>query len=229
MSYTGFKLNTFGAADMTIFAYLRVSTADKGQTTDNQKKLLVDAGFAIDQFVSEDGVSGSKKAFERPAFSKMLAKMVAGDTMMVTAVDRLGRSASDVLNVIEELKTRGIKVRVTQFDSVDITSPMGKMIITCMAAMAEMEKNLLIERTKAGMARTKEQGTKLGRSLTIHPTVLSGMIQKKDGGWTLDQIAELYKVPRNTIHRNLKTWTGKVAEYEVEWNAREQQYAAKAA
>lgn len=213
---------------MTVFAYLRVSTDNKGQTTDNQKKQIIDSGFRVDEFVSEDGVSGSMKAFERPAFSEMYSRMQESDTLIIVAVDRLGRSASDILNVIEQFKDRGIKVVVLQFGNLDITSPTGKMIMTCMGAMAELERNMLIERTKAGMARTKSQGTKLGRPLAIHPAILAEMMEKKQQGVTYDVLAEYYEVPRITVIRNISKWTGKWDEYEQEWNVRQNQYSQKA-
>lgn len=214
---------------MTTYAYIRVSTDNKGQTTDNQRKLLLDAGFHVDEFISEDGVSGSKKAMARPAFSAMFARMKAGDTMLITAIDRLGRSASDVLEVVDTLKDMGVRVKVSQFDGIDLTSATGKLMLTMLAAVAEMERNLLVERTNAGLARTKEQGTKLGRSLTIKPEDLRAMHGMQAMGASLDKISEAFKVPRNTIHRNLKKWEGKLDEYAAEWAAREQQYAAKAA
>lgn len=213
---------------MAIYGYIRVSTEGKGQTTDNQKKLICDAGFAVTEFFSEDGVSGSIKATERPAFSRMLSKLSEGDTIIVTMVDRLGRSASDILNVVEDLKARGVKLRVMQFDGIDITSPTGKMILTCMAAMAELERNILIERTVAGLERTKAQGTKLGAPLTIKPEDLRSMFGMKAMGASLDKLADTFSIPRNTIYRNLKKWEGKMDEYVMEWNTREQQYAAKA-
>jgi DNA invertase Pin-like site-specific DNA recombinase len=214
---------------MAAYGYIRVSTEGKGQTTDNQRKLIVDAGFQVDEFFSEDGVSGSTKATERPAFSAMMSKAVEGDSIIVTMVDRLGRSASDILNVVEALKARGIRLRVLQFDGMDITSGMGKMVLTCMAAMAELEKNILVERTLAGLERTKAQGTKLGPPLTIAPAILRAMIRDREDGMTLDELQAKYNVPRNTIHRNLKKWAGKVGEYEQEWAVREAQYKLKAA
>lgn len=214
---------------MTTYAYIRVSTEGKGQTTDNQRKLIVDAGFQVDEFISEEGVSGSKKAFERPAFADMLSRTGEGDTVLVTAIDRLGRSASDVLNVVEELKARGIRVKVTQFDGIDLTSATGKLMLTMLAAVAEMERNLLIERTNAGIARTRVQGTKFGAPLTIKPHDLAQMLSMKAKGASLDKLSETFGVPRNTIHRNLKKWEGKLEQYHEEWIAREQQYAAKAA
>lgn len=212
---------------MTVFAYLRVSTDNKGQTTDNQRKLIEDAGFAIGQFHSEDGISGSKPAFSRPVFSFMYKQMKEGDTLLVTAVDRLGRSAHDILSVVEEFKARGIKLRVMQFDGIDITSPTGKMILTCMAAMAELERNLLIERTKAGMARTKQQGTKLGRSMVVNPTQLGVLVMAKKAGTSVDEVAKDFGISRTTAFRLVRQWGDNLDGYKAEWEARETQYASK--
>lgn len=212
---------------MAVFAYIRVSTDNKGQTTDNQRKLIEDAGFTVGKFFSEDGVSGSKAAFQRPAFSKMIAEMSEGDTLIITAVDRLGRSAHDVLSVVEEFKTRGIKLRVMQFDGIDITSPTGKMILTCMAAMAELERNLLIERTVAGMSRTKAQGTKLGRSLVVEPEVLRKLVAAKAAGQSIDKAAATLGIARATAFRLVKDWSGDMDGYKAEWDARQEQYASR--
>lgn len=212
---------------MAVYGYIRVSTEGKGQTTDNQRKVIEDAGYAVTEFFSEDGVSGSKPAMTRPAFATLMSKCVSGDTIVITMIDRLGRSASDILNVVEELKEAGIKLKVMQFDGMDITSAMGKMILTCMSAMAELERNILIERTNAGLERTKAQGTRLGRPLTIEPSVLRLCVHARDvGGKSFDELAKTYSLPRNTIHRNVTEWRGKLDAYEKEWNARKAQYAA---
>jgi DNA invertase Pin-like site-specific DNA recombinase len=214
---------------MTTFAYIRVSTTTHDQTTENQRKLIADAGFTVDEYISEDGISGSIKACERTAFKYMMSRAKAGDTVIVTAVDRLGRNAIDVLSVVEDFKKLGIRLRVMQFDGTDLTSSTGKMLVTMMAAMAEMEKNLLIERTKAGLDRTKAQGTKLGAPLTIAPAMLKELMEKKAEGLSYEKLQALYNIPRNTIHRNLKSWEGKMEEYEQEWNVRQEQYNRKAA
>jgi len=215
--------------NMATYGYLRVSTEGKGQTTDNQRKLIQDAGYAVTEFFSEDGVSGSIKATERPAFSAMLSKMQKGDTLVITMVDRLGRTASDILNVVEMFKAMGVRVCVLQFEGMDITGSMGKMVLTCMAAMAELERNILIERTKAGMERTKAQGTKIGRPLAIHPKLLAEMCAKKAQGMTFDDLTEQYKLPRMTIARNISKWKDCLDEYSQEWESRKEQYERKAA
>lgn len=211
---------------MTTYAYIRVSTT--GQTTENQRKVVLDNGFAVDKFFSEDGVSGSMKATDRPVFAEMLASMAFGDTLIVTMVDRLGRSASDILNVVELLKSMGIRVRVLQFDGMDITSSMGKMVLTCMAAMAELERNILIERVNAGLERTKAEGTVLGPPLTVTPSVMNSLVTKKAAGATLDALAKEFGIPRNTIARNISKWKDSLDKYAAEWNVRQAQYAAKA-
>ena len=210
---------------MTTYSYLRISTEGKGQTTENQRKQILDGGFAVDVWCSEDGVSGSVKATERPVFKAMLAKMVSGDVLITTMVDRLGRSASDILSVVEHLKAIGVKVRILQFDGMDITSSMGKMVLTCVSAMAELERNILIERTISGLERTKAQGTVLGPKLTIAPDTMTALVTKKAAGASLDALAAEYGVPRNTIARNITKWKDNLEQYLNEWNVRELQYS----
>lgn len=207
---------------MTIYAYIRVST--DLQTTDNQKKVIIDAGFNVNVWVSEDGVSGTKPAFERPAFSAMMAEAQSGDTVIVTMIDRIGRSAIDILKTVEKFKELGIKLRILQFDSVDVTSSMGKMLLTVMAACAELERNLLVERTIAGIARTKEQGTKLGQPLKIVPSDLRKMVIAKESGISIKALSEEYNLPRITITRNIDKWASNLQGYEEEYYDRIAQY-----
>lgn len=209
---------------MAVYGYGRVSTSDKGQSTDNQLKKIGDAGFALTHFFAEHGVSGSVKATNRPAFNAMMAKVAEGDTVIVTAVDRLGRNAVDVLTVVEEFKNRKVALRVMQFDGVDLTSPTGKLLVTVMAALAEMEKNLLIERTHDGLALAKERGKRLGRPMTIEPATMRGLAADVLTDMTLNQMASKWGIPRNTIHRNLKEWGSKLDEYAKEWATRKTQY-----
>jgi DNA invertase Pin-like site-specific DNA recombinase len=151
-----------------------------------------------------------------------------GDCILVTMIDRLGRSASDVLNIVEEFKAKGIKLKVLQFDGIDLTSSTGKLLITMLAAVAEMERNMLIERTVAGLERTKSQGTKLGPPLTISPETMENLCNEKEAGNTLDQLQSRYGIPRNTIARNITKWKGSMEAYRAEWEARQTQYSKTA-
>lgn len=209
---------------MATYLYARVSTEGKGQTTENQRKMVEDAGFRIDEFFSEDGVSGSVRAANRPVFKRMLEKCQPNDQIIITMIDRLGRSASDILNVVEMLKLRGIKLKVMQFDGMDITSAMGKMILTCMSAMAELERNILIERTNAGLARTKAAGTKLGRPMTVEPAILRMAAEQVKQGLGWAKIAENVGAPKSTLHRTYMAWHDDLDSYAHEWHTRKAQY-----
>jgi DNA invertase Pin-like site-specific DNA recombinase len=93
-----------------------------------------------------------------------------------------------------------------------------------MSAMAELERNILIERTIAGMERAKAQGIVIGPKLTIPPATLNSLVAKKQAGATLDMLAAQYSIPRNTIARNITKWKDCLDEYLAEWNIREAQY-----
>ena len=152
--------NTTGINAMAIFAYLRVSTAD--QTTENQKLEIQKAGFQVDYWFSEN-VSGAMQASQRPEFLKLLGQIRDGETLVVTKLDRLGRNAIDVQQTVELLRKRNIRVQVVQLGSLDLTSSVGKLALSMLSAVAEMERDLIVERTQAGLARAKAEGKILGR------------------------------------------------------------------
>lgn len=207
---------------MTIFAYIRVSTNE--QTTDNQKKSIIDGGFAVDEWISEDGVSGMTSTASRPAFSRMMESAKEGDTVICTMIDRIGRSTVDVLTTVEMFQKRGIKLRIMQFGGIDLTSSMGKFTLTVMAACAEMERNILAERTKAGVARTKADGTHLGQPLKIIPSDLKKMCNAINNGISISELSKEYEFPRTTISRNIEKWKDNLDAYEEEYYDRMAQY-----
>lgn len=176
------------------FAYCRVSTAD--QTTTNQVQEIRNAGFDIKPArIIEEVVSGSVAAKERKGFAALLGKLEEGDVLVVTKLDRLGRNAMDVRATVEELAERGVRVHCLALPGAEMTSGTGKLIMQIINAVAEFERDLLIERTQAGLARVRAEGKKaLGR-----PSALS----KDDQHTALKQLAE--GVPVAQIARNLKT------------------------
>lgn len=99
----------------------------------------------------------------RPQFGKMLNQIRDGETLVVTKLDRLGRDAQDVGVTIKMLAARGIEVVVLQLGKLDLTSAAGKLMLTMLAAVAEMERDLLVERTQSRLERAKAQGKVLGR------------------------------------------------------------------
>jgi putative DNA-invertase from lambdoid prophage Rac len=144
------------------FLYARVSTS--GQFTENQTQEVKAAGFDVQASrVVEETISGSIAASERPGFKKLLDRMEGGDVLIVTKLDRLGRNAMDVRQTVESLATAGIRVHCLALGGVDLTSPAGKMTMQVLGAVAEFERDLLIERTQQGLMRAKAEGKKLGR------------------------------------------------------------------
>ena len=182
------------------FAYCRVSTLD--QTTDNQVREIAAAGFAVEPHrVISETVSGSVAAMGRDGFVRLVDRLEAGDVLIVTKLDRLGRDAMDVRTTVMKLAAGGVRVHCLALGGVDLTSPAGKMTMGVINAVAEFERDLLIERTQAGLARAKAEGKKLGR-----PTVLSAQQQaeiraKRIGGASLGTLAREYGVSRAAIQR----------------------------
>jgi DNA invertase Pin-like site-specific DNA recombinase len=184
---------------MATFAYGRVST--KEQTTENQRHEIDAAGYAVDYWYADEGVSGKVSAMQRPQFTAMLAKMRDGETLVVTKLDRLGRDAQDVGATIKALTARKIEVIVLQLGKLDLTSPAGKMMLTMLAAVAEMERDLLVERTHAGLERAKAEGKTLGRTPKTTPEQQATMKEEyaNGSGETVSALARKYGVSRATV------------------------------
>jgi DNA invertase Pin-like site-specific DNA recombinase len=182
---------------MATFAYGRVSTKD--QTTENQRLEIEAAGYAVDYWYADEGVSGKVSAMQRPQFVAMLAKIRDGETLVVSKLDRIGRDAQDVGATIKALKARKIKVIVLQLGTLDLTSPAGKMMLTMLAAVAEMERDLLVERTHAGLERAKAEGKTLGRTPKTTPEQQATMKAEYTKGETVSALAREYKVSRATV------------------------------
>lgn len=182
------------------FAYCRVSTGD--QTTDNQVREIAAAGFAVDpKRIIEETVSGSVAAMERKGFAKLVDRLEAGDILIVTKLDRLGRNAMDVRGTVERLAAEGVKVHCLALGGVDLTSAAGKMTMGVIAAVAEFERDLLIERTQAGLKRAKAQGKALGRPQALSDDQQRSIIEKRRQGISLGALAKEYAVSRAAIQR----------------------------
>ena len=182
------------------FAYLRVST--DGQTTDNQRAEVEAAGFAVQpaRVVSET-VSGSQPAMQRPLFAKLVDRLEAGDILVVTKLDRLGRSALDVRLTVALLAERGVKVHCLALGGADLTSAAGKMVMGVLAQVAEFELDLLRERTASGLARAKAEGKKLGRPAALKPEDIASVRQRLAQNVSVSALAKEYGVGRATIQR----------------------------
>lgn len=182
---------------MAVFGYGRVSTIK--QHTDNQKLELENAGYKIDYWFEDTGISGKTSASQRPQFKELLEKIRDGETLVVSKLDRLGRDAIDVQKTVKDLTARCIKVIVHQIGNTDLSSPAGKMLLTMLSAVAEMERDLLIERTQSGLERAKQEGKVFGRPFKTSEKQKEEILLKLSTGVSVSQLSRDYKISRGTI------------------------------
>ena len=183
-----------------VFAYCRVSTAD--QTTDNQIQEIASAGFTVQKGRAiTETVSGSVLAMERKGFLTLLNKLEADDVLIVTKLDRLGRNAMDVRATVERLAAIGVRVHCLALGGVDLTSPAGRMTMGVIAAVAEFERDLLVERTQSGLSRAKAQGKLLGRPKSIDQEASKQVVERLKAGEAVAALAREYGTSRQSIMR----------------------------
>jgi putative DNA-invertase from lambdoid prophage Rac len=186
-----------------VFAYCRVSTAD--QSCENQILEIQAAGFHLEpRRVISETVSGSTPAMERKGFRKLIDRLDWDDVLVVTKLDRLGRNAMDVRATVEQLDHLQVRVHCLALGGVDLTSAAGKMTMAVIAAVAEFERDLLVERTQAGLSRAKAQGKKLGRPSSLSNEQLTMICKQRDQGASLGALAKEYGVSRSAIQRAVR-------------------------
>lgn len=182
---------------------MRVSKADGSQTTDLQRDALRAAGIPEDALY-EDRASGKKD--DRPELAACLKAMRHGDTLVVWKLDRLGRDLRHLVNIVHDLTERGIglKVLTGQGAAIDTTNPSGKLVFGIFAALAEFERELISERTIAGLASARARGRKGGRPHKMTPAKLR--LAMASMGKPETKIADLCKdlgITRQTLYRHV--------------------------
>jgi putative DNA-invertase from lambdoid prophage Rac len=182
-----------------VFGYGRVSTSD--QSAANQLHELKAKGYDIkpSRWVVDEGVSGSVPAMARPGFMQLLAKLEEGDTLVVAKLDRLGRDAIDVMSTLDALKKLGVSVRVEALNGTDLNSSAGRFMLQMLAAVAELERNMIRERTAVAQARFVAAGGKLGRRPKTTEGQRKSIRQRLKAGDTVSALARDYSVSRATI------------------------------
>lgn len=208
---------------MATYGYGRVSK--ESSTSENQKMAIESAlRMPLDFWYEDHAVSGSTTASSRKYFSQMISEVKAGDTVVFSRVDRVGRRTVDVLSTVEQLIARGVEVYILQIGKEPLNSPMGKVILGVFAIFAENERDSIVERTKLGLERTRKAGTVFGAKLKISPETLSELTMKRGVGISLDKLSAEYKLDRNTISQNVKKWGNDLVGYKAEWEKRSVQY-----
>ena len=182
------------------FAYVRVSTA--GQTTDNQIQEIEAAGFKVEpRRVVTETISGSVATAQRRGFARLLDRLEPGDVLVVTKLDRLGRNAMDVGGTVAKLAEIGVRVHCLALGGVDLTSSTGKLTMNVINAVAEFERDLLIERTQAGLNRAKAEGKTLGRPASLTDDQRRDVTRRLNEGTGVSTLAREFKTSRQTIMR----------------------------
>ncbi|MDF7662140.1 recombinase family protein [Erwiniaceae bacterium L1_54_6] len=176
-----------------LIGYVRVSTND--QNTDLHRVALQSADCEL---ILEDKISGTKA--DRPGLRRVIKTLKAGDTLVVWKLDRLGRSMRNLVMLIEELKEKGINFR-SLTDSIDTGMPMGRFFVHIMGALAEMKRELIVERTTAGLAAARAKGRIGGRQRIMTPEVVERARRMIANGATLNQVAMVLELSSQTVYR----------------------------
>lgn len=181
-----------------IFAYTRVSTID--QDTTNQLLEIQSAGYTIERHRHiEERISGSVEAFKRPSFLQLTQKLELGDTLVVTKLDRLGRDSINVQQTVKWFTEHGIRLIVLQLGNLDLTSSSGALMIKVLSAVADFERQLIIERVQSGLARAKANNVRLGRPPKTTQSDQQEIVSKLAQGVTVSQLARDYDISRASI------------------------------
>ena len=186
---------------MRHLGYTRVSTAS--QDAQLQLDALVDSGVQK-RDVFADVTSGSRAAIERPGMKRLLDYVEPGDTVVVWRIDRLGRSLIDVLNTVNLLRDKGVKIRSLS-DGIDPETTSGRLMLGMLATLAEYERELITERVNAGIAAAKQSGTRFGRP-PVDPAVIAEKLEiaqdARKKGRTAAEAASLVGWSRATLYRH---------------------------
>ena len=176
--------------------YARVSTLD--QNLERQLDLL--RQYGVDHIFQEK-MSGTKR--DRPELNKMLAHVTTGDTIVVESLSRLGRSTKDLIELVELLKEKEVQL-VSLKESIDTSTPTGKLLFTLMSAMAQFERDVIAERTQEGLKAARARGRKGGRPRCDSKKLQQAIKLYDAGQHTIREIEELTNVKKATLYRALK-------------------------
>ena len=196
---------------MALIGYMRVSKSDGSQTTDLQRDALLAAGVDPGHLY-EDKASG--KSEDRPHLDACLKALRSGDTLLVWKLDRLGRNLRHLVNIVHDLTARGVglKVLTGQGAAIDTTSAQGKLVFGIFAALAEFERELISERTKAGLESARARGRKGGRPFKMtRAKVRLAMASMGQPETSVAALCQELGITRQTLYRHVSP-TGELRE-----------------
>jgi len=183
---------------MANFGYARTSTSEQKAGLENQKQKLLKEGISPSLLMVEE----ASAVKERPVLEMTLARMIEGDSITVTTLSRLARSTKHLITISEELKSKGCSLNILDL-RIDTSTPQGEMILTILGALAQFERELMIERQKVGVAKAKAEGLYKGR-----PALAESKVAKIHALKAKDlkpaEIAKALELGVSTVYRILK-------------------------
>jgi DNA invertase Pin-like site-specific DNA recombinase len=178
------------------YGYARVSTDDQSPAL--QLTALKRAGCKA--IFKDEGLSGA--TVKRPALLRCLKKLEPGDTLTVWKLDRLGRSLRDLITMLDDLRARGVKFR-SLTEAIDTDTPTGRAMWQMIGVLAELERSLISERTRAGVKVAQHRGVKFGRKVKLSAEQIDHARKLIDKGEARQYVADLLNVGRSTLYRAL--------------------------
>ena len=190
---------------MKVSIYCRVSTMDQSieMQRSDLRRYCEQRGFEIFKEYGDEGVSGTKD--RRPALDALMedARKRLFDGVLCWRFDRFARSTKHLITALDEFRHLGIEF-ISYQENIDTASPLGKAMFTIVAAIAELERNIIVERIRGGIRRAREQGKRLGRRPLTDPSLLRTVLQIKAQGKSIRAIAEAVKVSKSFVHKTCK-------------------------
>ena len=178
------------------YGYARISTDD--QTTALQLDALKRARCS--HIFEDKGITGA--TIKRPALLRCMKTLRAGDTLVVWKLDRLGRSLRDLITMLDDLRDRGIRFH-SLTENIDTETPTGRAMWQLIGVLAELERSLIIERTRAGMLAARARGVRPGPKPKLSRQQIDHARKLIDAGEDRQKVAALFKVSRKTLYRTL--------------------------
>ncbi|WP_168073792.1 recombinase family protein [Caulobacter sp. SSI4214] len=178
-----------------LIGYMRVSSVDDRQSVDLQRDALLAAGVD-ERHLYSDKASGARD--DRPGLKACLEFLKAGDTLVVWKLDRLGRSLTNLLAIITDLKNRGVAFR-SLTEQMDTSTPHGELLFSLFGALAQYERALTRERVMAGLVAARRRGRRGGRPPSIDAETIEQITAALDAGASKASVCRSFKVPRSTL------------------------------
>lgn len=180
---------------MATIGYLRVSSSD--QSTYSQRSEIANR-HNVEHWWSDEATSGVLPALQRAGFSALAEYVREGDVLVVYAIDRLGRDTVDVLNTVHFMQSKGVSI-ISLREGFDLNTPIGKAMLTMLAAMAEIERSNIRERQMAGIRRAKAEGRRLGRPKKANTVEIKRWREENEA--SISKTAKHFQVSESTVKR----------------------------